>query len=251
MTGDLLAKPRTSPERQACGRGYEGSLRCRPPPGTMRRACRASAQPRSKRLARCGSRARVAGECCRVAFSTRTPVSRATWPERVWRRDAGALPAETIFEAGPWSPGAEAEAARGGYGLLLLDGLIIRRVGAPARWRRAPRSGRSLPALPGRRRGHRRFPSTSSSRSSNDSARRSSIEPSLSAPPRSPRLRSRSSREPCSAHAHSRSTSAIVHYPQVRNRLLLLFSHLAERWGRVTRKGSEFRCIFATTCSPT
>jgi CRP-like cAMP-binding protein len=30
---------------------------------------------------------------------------------------------------------------------------------------------------------------------------------------------------------------AIVHYPQVRNRLLLMLWHLADRWGRVTPEG--------------
>ncbi|HEY7621834.1 MAG TPA: hypothetical protein VH834_18810, partial [Solirubrobacteraceae bacterium] len=39
-----------------------------------------------------------------------------------------------IVDEGDWTPGAEAEAARGGFGLLIIEGIVVRRVGAPSRY---------------------------------------------------------------------------------------------------------------------
>lgn len=147
------------------------------------------------------------------------------------------LAAETIFEAGPWSPGAEAETARGGYGLLLLDGLIIRRVGAPARYA-AELLGPGDLFRPWQVDGEDTtlpfdVQFTVIERLRVAILDRAFAQRAAPFPEVALAIVARAMQRSRTLAVHM----AIVHYPQVRNRLLLLFSHLADRWGRVTPQG--------------
>jgi CRP-like cAMP-binding protein len=149
------------------------------------------------------------------------------------------LAADVVLEAGDWSGDSEAaaEAARDGYGLLVLEGLIVRRVGVPSRWA-AELLGPGDLLRPWQDLGEDvmlpfdvRFTVLETVRMAvlDDAfAERAAPFPELAAA-----IVARSMQR-------SRTLSinmAIVHYPQVRPRLLLLLWHLADRWGRVTPEG--------------
>ena len=147
------------------------------------------------------------------------------------------LAADVIVDEGEWTPGAESEAAHGGFGLLILEGLVMRRVGAPLRYaaellgpgdllRPWQNDGEDV-ALPFdvhfRVLQRTRFAILDAA-----FAERAAPFPQVALA-----LVARSMQR-------SRTLAvnvAIVHYPQVRERLLLMLWHLADRWGRVTPEG--------------
>jgi CRP/FNR family cyclic AMP-dependent transcriptional regulator len=149
------------------------------------------------------------------------------------------LAGEVILDAGEWTPEAEAaaEAGRGGYGLLLLDGLIVRRVGAPSRYA-AELLGPGDLLRPWQVDGEDvtlpfdvRFTILERVRLAvldKAFAKRAAPFPEVSVA-----LMGRSMQRSRTLAVNM----AIVHYPQVRPRLLLLLWHLADRWGRVTLEG--------------
>jgi CRP/FNR family cyclic AMP-dependent transcriptional regulator len=149
------------------------------------------------------------------------------------------LAADVILEAGEWTREAEAaaEAARGGYGLLVLEGLIVRRVGAPSR-HAAELLGPGDVLRPWQVDGEDtmlpfdvRF--TFLERVRFAVLDRAFAERAAPFPEVSIAIVGRSMQRSRTLAVNM----AIVHYPQVRPRLLLLLWHLADRWGRVTPEG--------------
>jgi CRP-like cAMP-binding protein len=149
------------------------------------------------------------------------------------------LASEVVLAEGDWAPeeDAEIEAARGGYGLLVLEGLLIRRVGAPARYA-AELLGPGDLLRPWQGDGEDimlpfdvKFTVLQRARLAvldEEFAERAAPFPGIGvAIVRRSMQRSRT----------LAVNLAIVHYPQVRPRLLLLLWHLADRWGRVTPEG--------------
>jgi CRP/FNR family cyclic AMP-dependent transcriptional regulator len=147
------------------------------------------------------------------------------------------LIAQTVvaFE-GPWDPELESDAVRGGIGLLLLEGLIVRRVGHPGRYG-AELLGPGDLMRPWQNGEDMTLPFDSSFQV---------IEQSLLAL-LDLRFAARAAHYPevtCAftGRAMERSRSlvvnmAIAHYPRIDRRLLMLMWHLADRWGRVTPDG--------------
>jgi CRP/FNR family cyclic AMP-dependent transcriptional regulator len=147
------------------------------------------------------------------------------------------LAADVIVDAGAWTPGPEAEAARRGFGLLILEGLVLRRVGAPLRYaaelvgpgdllRPWPHDGEDV-TLPFDVQ-FRVLERTRFAILDEAFAERAAPFPQIALA-----LLARSMQR-------SRTLAmnmAIVHYPEVRARLLLMLWHLADRWGRVTPEG--------------
>jgi CRP-like cAMP-binding protein len=157
-----------------------------------------------------------------------------------WRLDEATrrcLAPEVIVEHGDWAPGAEAEAARGGFGLLILDGLIVRRVGTPPRYA-AELLGPGDLLRPWHLDGEDATLPFDVHFTILERVRFAILDQAFA---------ERAAPFPQVAltivgRAMQRSRTlamnmAIVHYPQVRKRLLLLLWHLADRWGRVTPEG--------------
>jgi CRP/FNR family transcriptional regulator, cyclic AMP receptor protein len=148
------------------------------------------------------------------------------------------LVAHTVvaFE-GPWTPEAEGEGVRGGIGLLLLDGLIVRRVG---------RVGRHGAELLGPGDLMRPWQYDGEDLAVPFGASFQVIEQALLAE-LDLRFAARAAPYPEVAgalvgRAMQRSRAlvvnmAIAHYPRIDRRLLMLMWHLADRWGRVTPDG--------------
>jgi len=154
------------------------------------------------------------------------------------RRAERDLIAETVvaFE-GVWHPEDEAESVRGGIGLLVLEGLIVRRVGRTGRYG-AELLGPGDLMRPWQDDGEDvTLPFDTSFRV---------IEQSLLAL-LDLRFAARAAPYPEIASAligramqRSRTlvvNMAIAHYPRIDRRLLMLMWHLADRWGRVTPDG--------------
>jgi CRP/FNR family transcriptional regulator, cyclic AMP receptor protein len=157
--------------------------------------------------------------------------------ERLRKAQRDLIAATVVAYEGPWDPEAEAEGVRGGIGLLVLEGLIVRRVG------RAGRHGAELLGpgdlmRPWQHDGEDvTVPFESSFRV---------IERSLLA---LLDLRFAACAAPYPevtgalvGRAMERSRTlvvnmAIAHYPRIDRRLLVLMWHLADRWGRVTPEG--------------
>ena len=154
------------------------------------------------------------------------------------RRAERDLIAETIVAfQGPWDPEVEAEGARGGIGLLLLDGLVVRRVGRTGRYG-AELLGPGDLMRPWQHDGEDvSLPFDTSFRV---------IEPAVLAL-LDFRFAVRAAPYPevtgaLIGRAMQRSRTlvvdmAIAHYPRIDRRLLMLMWHLADRWGRVTPEG--------------
>jgi CRP/FNR family transcriptional regulator, cyclic AMP receptor protein len=145
--------------------------------------------------------------------------------------------AQVRLPKGTWVPGEEARSARGGFGLLVLDGLIIRRVGTEGRFG-AELLGAGDLLRPWEAGGEDLTPPfevlftlvepTRMAVLDRDFAARAAHFPAIAAA-----LAGR-------AMTRSRTLAigmAIAHYPQVRTRLLLVLWHIADRWGRVTPRG--------------
>ncbi len=146
---------------------------------------------------------------------------------------AATIPA---FE-GPWNPEQDAEGVRGGIGLLLLEGLVVRRVG---------RTGRHGAELLGPGDLMRPWQNDGEDVTLPVQTSFRVIEHAVLAL-LDLRFAARAATYPevvgaLVGRAMQRSrtlvfTMAIAHYPRTDQRLLMLMWHLADRWGRVTPDG--------------
>jgi CRP/FNR family cyclic AMP-dependent transcriptional regulator len=157
--------------------------------------------------------------------------------ERLRRAERDLIAATVVAFEGPWDPESEGEAVRGGIGLLLLDGLVVRRVGRTGRYG-AELLGPGDLMRPWQHDGEDvTLPFDTSFRV---------IEESLLAQ-LDLRFAARAAPYPevtgaLIGRAMQRSRTlvvnmAIAHYPRIDRRLLMLMWHLADRWGRVTPDG--------------
>src|ERR687887_1392269 len=157
--------------------------------------------------------------------------------ERLRRAERDLIAATIVAFEGPWDPESEAESVRGGIGLLLLEGLIVRRVGRTGRYG-AELLGPGDLMRPWQHDGEDvTLPFDTTFRV---------IEQSMLAL-LDLRFAARAApyTEVASAlvgRAMQRSRTlvvnmAIAHYPRIDRRLLMLLWHLADRWGRVTPEG--------------
>jgi CRP/FNR family transcriptional regulator, cyclic AMP receptor protein len=157
---------------------------------------------------------------------------------RLRRAQHECIAAEVTVDGGVWRPeDAEGEAARGGVGLLVLDGLLVRRVGARGRYG-AELLGPGDLLRPWEHDGEdSTLPFETSFHVMERLAlaildRRATVR---MAP--YPEVISALVGRAMQRARHDVVNMAITHYPRIDRRLLLLLWHLAERWGRVTPDG--------------
>jgi CRP/FNR family cyclic AMP-dependent transcriptional regulator len=157
--------------------------------------------------------------------------------ERLRRAERDLVAATAVAFEGPWDPEQIGEAVRGGAGLLLLEGLVVRRVGRTGRYG-AELLGPGDLLRPWQHDGEDvTLPFDTTFRV---------IEPTLFAL-LDLRFAARAGPYPevggaLIGRAMQRSRTlvvnmAIAHYPRIDRRLLMLMWHLADRWGRVTPDG--------------
>ncbi|HEY7620214.1 MAG TPA: helix-turn-helix domain-containing protein [Solirubrobacteraceae bacterium] len=156
---------------------------------------------------------------------------------RLQRAEQECIAAQVIVGKGPWSPErVEGEAVRGGIGLLILDGLVVRRVGGEGRYG-AELLGPGDLLRPWEHDGEDTLPVETSFRVIErvtvalldlKAAARMGPYPEVSAA-----LVGRAMQRA----RHFAINMAIAHYPRIDRRLLLLLWHLADRWGRVAPDG--------------
>jgi CRP/FNR family cyclic AMP-dependent transcriptional regulator len=157
--------------------------------------------------------------------------------ERLRRAERDLIASTVVAFEGQWDPEAEGEGVRGGIGLLLLDGLVVRRVGRTGRYG-AELLGPGDLMRPWEHDGEDvTLPFDTSFRVIEQAvlaeldlrfAARAAPYPELTGA-----LVGR-------AMQRSRTLAvnmAIAHYPRVDRRLLMILWHLADRWGRVTPEG--------------
>jgi CRP/FNR family cyclic AMP-dependent transcriptional regulator len=148
------------------------------------------------------------------------------------------LIAETVVAfPGPWDPEAEGERVRGGIGLLVLEGLVVRRVGRTGRYG-AELLGPGDVMRPWQHDGEDVTLPFETTFRVIEQARLALLDV---------RFAARAAPYPEVAGAligramqRSRTLAvnmAIAHYPRIDRRLLMLMWHLADRWGRVTPDG--------------
>ena len=157
---------------------------------------------------------------------------------RLQRAEHECIAAEVVVDEGVWRPeDAEGEAARGGIGLLILDGMLVRRVGAPGRYgaevlgpgdllRPWEHDGEDVP-----------LPFEASFR----------VIERLHLAVLGPKATARMAPYPEIGAAlagramqrarHLAVNMAIAHHPRIDRRLVLLLWHLADRWGRMSPEG--------------
>lgn len=145
---------------------------------------------------------------------------------------------EAVIDVGPWEPErAEGAAVRGGIGLLLLEGLVARRVGGDGRYGLELLGPGDL-LRPWRHDGEDMTLPFQTGFSVLERVRVALLDVHFAArvgpyPEVIGALVGR-------AMERSRTLAvsmAIAHYPRIDQRLLLLLWHLADRWGRVTPDG--------------
>jgi CRP/FNR family cyclic AMP-dependent transcriptional regulator len=145
---------------------------------------------------------------------------------------------EVIVDEGIWNPeGAEGEAARGGIGLLILDGLLVRRVGAEGRYG-AELLGPGDLLRPWEHDGEDATLPFATSFHVNERLKLAVLD--LKAAARMapyPEVVGALVGRAMQRARHFAVTMAIAHYPRIDRRLLLLLWHMADRWGRVTSEG--------------
>jgi CRP/FNR family transcriptional regulator, cyclic AMP receptor protein len=157
--------------------------------------------------------------------------------ERLRRAERDLVAATAVAFEGPWDPEEAGERVRGGAGLLLLEGLVVRRVGRTGRYG-AELLGPGDLMRPWQHDGEDvTLPFDTTFRV---------IEPTLFA---LLDFRFAARAAPYTeiggaliGRAMQRSRTlvvnmAIAHYPRIDRRLLMLMWHLADRWGRVTPEG--------------
>jgi len=144
---------------------------------------------------------------------------------------------EVRLATGFWEPGEEALAARDGFGLLMLEGLLVRRVGTHGRFG-AELLGAGDLLRPWDEGGEDLSPPFEVLFTVAEEVRLAILDADFAI--RAARYPSIASSLAARAMVRSRTLAigmAIAHYPQIRRRLLLLLWHIADRWGRVTPEG--------------
>jgi CRP/FNR family cyclic AMP-dependent transcriptional regulator len=144
---------------------------------------------------------------------------------------------EVALPRGFWRPAEEAVAARDGFGLLVLEGLLVRRVGTQGRFGAELLGGGDL-LRPWEAGGEDLTPPFEVLFTVAEETRLAVLDGDFAA--RAARYPSIAASLVGRAMTRSRTLAigmAIAHYPQIRRRLLLLLWHIADRWGRVTPKG--------------
>jgi CRP/FNR family transcriptional regulator, cyclic AMP receptor protein len=144
---------------------------------------------------------------------------------------------EVRLATGFWEPGEEAIAARDGFGLLMLEGLLVRRVGTHGRFG-AELLGAGDLLRPWDEGGEDLTPPFQVLFTVAEEVRLAILDADFAA--RAARYPSVAASLAARAMLRSRTLAigmAIAHYPQIRRRLLLLLWHIADRWGRVTPEG--------------
>jgi CRP/FNR family cyclic AMP-dependent transcriptional regulator len=157
--------------------------------------------------------------------------------ERLHRAERELLADTAVAFEGPWDPEEAGESVRGGIGLLLLEGLVVRRVGRTGRYG-AELLGPGDLLRPWQHDGEDvTLPFDTSFRVIDQTvfalldlrfAARAAPYPEVGGA--------------LIGRAMQRSRTlvvnmAIAHYPRIDQRLLMLMWHLADRWGRVTPDG--------------
>jgi CRP/FNR family transcriptional regulator, cyclic AMP receptor protein len=200
------------------------------------RTRRASARPASGSLVRATIHSLMAVPPAQVLL--RDPDLAGTLEgERLRRAERDLVAATAVAFEGPWEAAEESESVRGGIGLLLLEGLIVRRVGQTGRYG-AELLGPGDLMRPWQDDGEDVSLPFDTSFRVVDQALLALLDR---------RFAARAAPYPEVAGAligramqRSRTlvvTMAIAHYPRIDRRLLMLMWHLADRWGRVTPEG--------------
>jgi len=157
--------------------------------------------------------------------------------ERLRKAERELVAATAVAFEGPWDPEEDSDSVRGGIGLLLLEGLIVRRVGRTGRYG-AELLGPGDLMRPWQRDGEDVSLPFDTTFRVIDQALLALLDA---------RFAARAAPYPEVAgaligRAMQRSRTlvvnmAIAHYPRIDRRLLMLMWHLADRWGRVTPDG--------------
>lgn len=157
---------------------------------------------------------------------------------RLARAEQECLAAEVVVEEGTWVPEhAEGEAARNGVGLLILDGLVVRRVGAEGRYG-AELLGPGDLLRPWEHDGEDSTLPFETSFRVRDRLHLAVLDPKATARMGPyPEVIGALVGRAMERARHLAVNMAIAHYPRIDRRLLLLLWHLADRWGRVTPEG--------------
>jgi CRP/FNR family transcriptional regulator, cyclic AMP receptor protein len=157
---------------------------------------------------------------------------------RLRRAQQECLAAEVVVEEGVWHPeGEEGEAARGGAGLLILDGLLVRRVGAEGRYG-AELLGPGDLLRPWEHDGEDSTLPFEAGFRVIERLRLAVLDPRATARVANyPEVVSALVGRAMQRARHLAVNMAIAHHPRIDRRLLLLLWHLADRWGRVTPDG--------------
>jgi CRP/FNR family cyclic AMP-dependent transcriptional regulator len=183
----------------------------------------------------------VVAQVCHVLVSD-PDLANGVEDRRLQRAQRECIATELVVDEGAWAPEeSDGEAARGGIGLLIIDGLLVRRVGAEGRYG-AELLGPGDLLRPWQHDGEDiTLPFETSFRvierlhlavlDARAAARMAPYPEIVGALVGRAMQRAR----------HLVVTMAIAHFPRVDRRLLLLFWHLADRWGRVTSEGIRLR----------
>jgi CRP/FNR family transcriptional regulator, cyclic AMP receptor protein len=174
---------------------------------------------------------------CRVLLLD-PDLARGLHGRRLERAQQECIAIEAIVDEGVWTPeGMEGEAARGGIGLLILDGLLVRRVGAEGRYG-AELLGPGDLLRPWEHDGEDATLPFEASFHVNERLKLAVLD--LKATARMapyPEVVGALVGRAMQRARHFAVTMAIAHYPRIDRRLLLLLWHMADRWGRVTSEG--------------
>src|SRR4051795_12033840 len=157
--------------------------------------------------------------------------------DRLRRAERDLVASTSVAFGGPWDPEEAGESVRGGIGLLLLDGLVVRRVGGTGRYG-AELLGPGDLMRPWQHDGEDVTLPFDTTFRVIEQAVRALLDL---------RFAARAAPYPVvgsalTGRAMQRSRTlvvnmAIAHSPRIDRRLLMLMWHLADRWGRVTPDG--------------
>jgi CRP/FNR family transcriptional regulator, cyclic AMP receptor protein len=157
---------------------------------------------------------------------------------RLQRAQRECLAMEVVVDEGYWTPeDSEGEAARGGIGLLILDGLVVRRVGTGARYG-AELLGPGDLLRPWEHDGEDATLPFDTRFRVIERLHLAVLDPKATARIAPyPEVVAALVGRAMNRARHLAVNMAIAHHPRVDRRLLLLLWHLADRWGRVTSDG--------------
>jgi CRP-like cAMP-binding protein len=158
--------------------------------------------------------------------------------ERLARAVQECIAAEVVVGVGAWEPQrAEGAAVRGGIGLLLIEGLVTRRVGGDGRYGLELLGPGDL-LRPWRHDGEDMTLPLQSDFRVLERTRVALLDLHFAARvARYPELVGAFVGRAVERSRTLAVSMAIAHYPRIDRRLLLLLWHLADRWGRVTPEG--------------